>query len=163
MCTYVRCALFRGFALFSLFRNDVSDIADFLSHLTVKTQSEKDNFFSDLPARLHPLPPRVVAEHLLPLLLTPLIMTETVARRCVCRLQVTREEDTCTAHLTNCTPPPVREMNERERERCDCHVSYFLRRCLWKHLLTPVSSQHHRRMTFDPCRICPLFDEDLFM
>ncbi|CAI8058055.1 Protein-associating with the carboxyl-terminal domain of ezrin [Geodia barretti] len=36
------------------------------------------------------------------------------------------------------------------------------RRCLWKHLLTPASSQHPRRMTFDPCRICPLFDEDLF-
>ena len=62
-------------------RNDASEIAEFLSHLTVKSQALKDEFFTSLSARLHSLPPSVVAEHLVPLLLTPLVMSERVARK----------------------------------------------------------------------------------
>ena len=62
-------------------RNDASEIAEFLSHLTVKSQPLKDEFFMSLSPRLHSLPPSVVAEHLVPLLLTPLVMSERVARK----------------------------------------------------------------------------------
>ena len=67
----------------SLPRNDATEISEFLGHLTVKTQAQKDEFFGSLPPRLHSLPPHVVAEHLVPLLLTPLVMAEPEAHRWV--------------------------------------------------------------------------------
>ena len=130
--------------LFPYPRNNVSEIADFLSQLTVKTQTEADQFFASLPGQLHSLPPRVVAEHLLPLLLTPLVMTQNVARR-----------------YTGFTEREGGREGGREGRRGLSCGSLFSS-SLWKHLLTPASTARPRRMNFDPTKICPLLDEELF-
>lgn len=59
--------------------NKCSQITDFLSNLTLKTKAEKDHFFRGLARDLFSLPPVVLAEHMVPLLLTPLVMAEPVA------------------------------------------------------------------------------------
>lgn len=60
--------------------NKSSFITDFLSNLTLKTKSEKDKFFHDLASDLHYLSPQVVAEHVVPVLITSLVMAEPVAQ-----------------------------------------------------------------------------------
>ena len=62
-------------------RNDATEMVEFLSHLTLKTQQQKNEFFESLVSRLLSLSSNVVAEHLIPLLLTPLTMAEPLARR----------------------------------------------------------------------------------
>ena len=61
-------------------RNISSELCDFLSKLTLKNRKEKDQFFLDLPRQLHSLPQAVVAEHIVPLLINPLVMAEPLAR-----------------------------------------------------------------------------------
>lgn len=63
--------------------NQSTVIADFLSNLTLKPKSDKDIFFRGLAADLHSLSPGVVAEHLAPLLINPLVMAEPCARDCL--------------------------------------------------------------------------------
>ncbi len=60
--------------------NQVSAITEFISKLTLKKKSEKDCFFLGLMEDLHTLPPAVIAEHIVPLLVTPLAMVEPLAR-----------------------------------------------------------------------------------
>ena len=61
-------------------RSKGSEIFNFLSRFTLKSQSEKDQFFTTLPAQLFTLHPLFLAEHLVPLLVTPLVMAEPKAR-----------------------------------------------------------------------------------
>jgi len=55
-------------------------MCDFINNLTLKTLSEKGVFFKSLSQRLFELPPIFLAEHLVPLLLSPLVMAEPGAR-----------------------------------------------------------------------------------
>ena len=48
--------------------------------MTLKTRKEKDQFFLALPSQLHALPQPVVAEHIVPLLINPLVMAESLTR-----------------------------------------------------------------------------------
>ncbi len=60
--------------------NKSSLITEFLSKLTLKVKVEKDDFFRGLARDLFSLPPGVIAEHVVPLLISPLVMAEPVAR-----------------------------------------------------------------------------------
>ena len=55
----------------------IGAIADFLAHLTLHCREDKEAFFGSLIERLRAQPPEMVAEHVIPLLITPLVVTET--------------------------------------------------------------------------------------
>ena len=65
----------------SLFCSNVSSLlTDFLSNFTLKSRQEKDAFFCSLPEQLHSLSPQVLADNVVPLLVSPLIMADPLAR-----------------------------------------------------------------------------------
>ena len=61
-------------------RNDASQIFDFLSNLTLKNKQQKQKFFSTLAEKLYSLPPLFIAEHLVPLIINPIVMAEALTR-----------------------------------------------------------------------------------
>ena len=71
--------------LISLCRNQGSQVFEFLSQLTLKSPTDKNQFFAALPATLFSLPPLFVAEYLVPLLVTPLVLGEQGAMEVVWR------------------------------------------------------------------------------
>ena len=62
-------------------RNELTDIVEFLEQLTVKKSDEKSEFFRSLPARLLSLLSQTLCRHIVPLLLTPLVMGEPAAQQ----------------------------------------------------------------------------------
>lgn len=52
-------------------------VTDFLTRLTLYSAEDKQTFFDSLLDRLRALPPKMVAVHIVPLLITPLVVTET--------------------------------------------------------------------------------------
>ncbi|XP_065885969.1 protein-associating with the carboxyl-terminal domain of ezrin-like [Dysidea avara] len=62
-------------------QNELTDIVEFLEQLTVKKSDEKSEFFRSLPARLLSLLSQTLCRHIVPLLLTPLVMGEPAAQQ----------------------------------------------------------------------------------
>ena len=77
------------------FSNKSSKIVDFLSHLTLKSKAEKDRFFHGLARDLFSLPPEVIAEHIVPLVINPLVMAEPVAKDCLWKHLLLPASDAC--------------------------------------------------------------------
>ena len=79
-----------------------SELCGFLSKLTLENRKEKDQFFLDLPRELHSLPQVVVAENVVPLLISPLVMAEPLARDSLWKHLLNVIHCTCARDLLCC-------------------------------------------------------------
>ncbi|KAK3742013.1 hypothetical protein QZH41_019861 [Actinostola sp. cb2023] len=63
------------------FRNDYLDVVSFLSNITIKSDIDKDKFFSSLASKLRNISSTVVATRLLPKLMSRFVMAEPSAEK----------------------------------------------------------------------------------